>query len=58
MKKGLEWEVIPERREAVDREMELYQDNRGSCCNSSCSTKGDVKGERVDRSKTSTKEKS
>ena len=28
MKKGLEWEVIPERREAVEREMELYQENR------------------------------
>ena len=27
MKKGLEWEVIPERREAVEREVELYNES-------------------------------
>ncbi len=54
MKKGLEWEVIPEKREAVDREMELYRDNLktsndscgggGSNNNSSITTAGGDKG--------------
>lgn len=45
MKKGLEWEVIPERREAVDREMELYHENMkssdGGGSNSSTVTSGE-----------------
>ena len=36
MKKGLEWEVIPERREAVEREVELYNESVKSTGDASC----------------------
>lgn len=28
MRKGLKWEVIPERQEAVEREVEIYYESR------------------------------